>query len=523
MSLEQPVPWPHGATPGDRKIRVLALDGGPSTLANLSFLRELTAWQDEQWRTGDAPAPIFARVLGMTDVIAGTSGGAIIGLWLATRMHELRTAEAPRVLEILDECLAFAMEMYQRLEPDLRGLLRMFTGRSALSLSGHGTKAPPRLWGRLRGERVLGFTEWLDQQYGGQRLHDVPVRVVVPTFQMGFNERLSGPIGPKLFHNLVEGASCAWLSPTATDSWALFAHAGISADGAFHTDPNPRLSDLATWSGAFPMAYPVAGGHVDGAFVANNPSLAAVALARSAMRWKLAERLHTGLPAQPPPAGLGDVEHDHNVDDVRVMSFGSVDARLGSGLLGRIAAGNGGTHPWGYAAWLLNPRDPLLLVGALLGGQVRSENLMTNLVVGSPNVLRVATTPGLSTVSTLLNYLLLPSNKLWQHAQQGSKVWTANGALQLAENARTEAEQTQGEQRAELLALAERWEAQARRIVDDPVHPLDHDDPCRRAIEAGHSAEAGWIADFCFARSWLYSRWLLDADYEMPEGRAGAM
>jgi len=523
MNTIHPVIWPDNGRPATRKFRIISFDGGPSALANLAFLREAVAWREVELTQSGETEPVFWNVIGLADVIAGTSGGAVIACWFASHMKEIREAGPERVLEIVDEAIVFAREMYFRLEPNFRGKFRMLTGRSALTLNGGGTRKPT-LWNRITGDWKQPFPEWLNEQFEGQHLHDVPLRLVIPAFQMGLNDQKSGPLGSKLFHNLVPNASCAFLSDTPSDIGALFAHGGGCDDGTF-TDPNPRLADVAAWSGAFPMAYPVLDGHVDGAFVANNPSAAAVALGREALRWDHAEVLHTGSPAQPPREGPPpDDEHHHQLDDFRVMSFGSVDMRLAHGLIGKLARHQGGNVEWGYGAWALNIMDPLLLLGALLGGQVRSENLLTNLIVGSANVLRVATTPGLALVSLLVRYLLLPSDKLWEEAVRGGKYWAIAGATQLSQDARRRAAEAanadppDNDEFARLAKVSKAWLDESARLINELEGEDVNSDDLVRKLRAGENpVEMGWIADFRFTRDWLYSRWLINADYDAPD------
>jgi hypothetical protein len=529
MSVPYPLPWPPTAEPASRKLRILSFDGGPSALSNLSFLREAIAWQDVGFHPTSAPEPVFYRALGLVDGIAGTSGGAVIACWLATRMDAIRAADPQGVLDILDEGLAFTREMYRRLEPNLYGRARMFLGRSAMTLDGHGTRSPS-LWAQLKGDKRVAFAEWLDGHFEGMRLHDVPVRLFIPTFQMGFNDQVSGPIGAKLFHNLVDDASCAYLTPTPSGVGQLLAHGGPGGDEAF-TQRNPRLADVAAWSSAFPMAYPVLAGHVDGGVVANNPSGAAVSLGREALRWHLGEQLHTGLPAQPPPPELmpdgeervPDKEHHHRLDDFRVWSFGAVDMRFSRGLQARLAKRWKGNLQWGYGSWVFNLLEPLLVVGVLIGAQVRAENLMTNLIIGTANVLRVSTSPGLSLPHLLLRYMLLPSDELWVEAVANGRIWTAAGAQWLAEDARERAVELETqdppdrEGAAQQRVLAARWDAQAERILDELEGRVPKMRKLVRQMRQGRRPDSvEWIADFHFTRAWLSTRWMLDADYETP-------
>jgi patatin-like phospholipase/acyl hydrolase len=199
------------------------------------------------------------------DMFAGSSTGALIALGLA--------AEIP---------LAVIKDLYIEAGP------KIFADKVFDQIRDIGN-----LLGSQYSNKELG--RWLHEIFGSRTLGDLKRKVIVPAFELD-NVRDLQPGEPrrmkaKIFHNLPNREA----------------------------DNDRLLRDVALYTCSAPTLFPVADGFIDGAVVANNPSLCALAQALDRRWWS----------------------HPH-LDDVRLLSIGSGQ---------RITYLEGSRHNWGVVQW----------------------------------------------------------------------------------------------------------------------------------------------------------------------------
>ncbi len=196
-----------------RRYRILSLDGGGvrGWLA-ARLMDRLAESRPGWWRRAD--------------LIAGTSTGALLALGLAT-------GRTPREL----------MSLYERQAPHI------FRDTWLDNLRDLG-----RAVGAQYDDR--GLRRVLREVFGDSRLRDLPVRVLIPAFDL--DNESPDPArrswAPKFFHNFP----------------------GPDSDG------DRLVRDVALYSSAAPTYFPSADGYIDGGVIANNPSMAALAQTQDA-------------------------------------------------------------------------------------------------------------------------------------------------------------------------------------------------------------------------------------------------
>ena len=199
-------------TASGKKIRVLSLDGGPSSTTYVYLLQDIVNQN-----------PAF---LSKIDVIAGNSDGAFLAMYLATRPKE--AFDPANAQATVADMIAFCRNFFDACEPCMPGLgyLRLFSGLASYA-----------------SER--GVEKFLNNAYGSSStLRDLPSgkRVVMPTY------RITG-------------------SPPDT---VIQSNIGERS----HWDVSPTYAALR--SGSFPVLFPLQNGHLDGGVFANNPALCAL-------------------------------------------------------------------------------------------------------------------------------------------------------------------------------------------------------------------------------------------------------
>ncbi len=234
-----------------RRYRILSLDGGGvrGWLA-ARLMDRLDEARPRWWRHAD--------------LLAGTSSGALLALGLAS-------GRTPRELMTLYE--RYALDIFRdHWFDNLRDL-----GRTV------GAQYDDR-----------GLRRILREVFGDLKLRDLPVRVLIPAFDL--DNEVPDPTqrgwAPKFFHNFP----------------------GPDSDG------DRFVRDVALYSSAAPTYFPSADGYIDGGVVANNPSMAALAQTQDSR----------SDDARPPLASIV------------LLSIGTGRPRL------RI---EGRRHDWGLAQW----------------------------------------------------------------------------------------------------------------------------------------------------------------------------
>jgi patatin-like phospholipase/acyl hydrolase len=149
------------------------------------------------------------------------------------------------------------------------------------------------LLGSQYSNKELG--RWLREIFGNRTLGDLKRKVIVPAFELdNIRDLRPGDLRrwkAKLFHNLPNREA----------------------------DNDRLVRDVALYTCSAPTLFPVTDGFIDGAVVANNPSLCALAQALDRRWWS----------------------HPH-LDDVRLLSIGSGQ---------RITYLEGSRHNWGVVQW----------------------------------------------------------------------------------------------------------------------------------------------------------------------------
>lgn len=185
--------------------------------------------------------------------------------------------------------------------------------------------------------------QFLEQRgvLAGRKLRDLAKKVVLTSYEINPLRRAPGMRGPlnwqpKILHNL-------------------------SDDG--HDLDLPAV-DAALSSSASPIVTPIHQGKVDGGLVANNPAMVAITqVLTEAMR---PTQTAAGLPK-----------------DRRAISMLS----LGGGRAHEIVDVT--DNSWGYAHWLLNPSNPLLLLNAFLAGSTEVVSFEAAELLGQTNFFRL--------------------------------------------------------------------------------------------------------------------------------------
>ncbi len=296
-------------------LRVLTIDGGPAALVQVHLLRRM---QEE--------VPGF---LEQTEMFAGTSDGAFLSLFLASRL-----ARGVSGMRALEEAKHFMRRVLEALHATPCGMLSLLSGLGPLDHA-H----------RLRA--MLSSPEG----YGDMKLRDLDRRMLVVSLG-------ADTWAPRLFRNF----------PTASP-------APDAGDGDL------TLVDVALASSAFPLYLPIHGGRggaigdaghfVDGGLVANNPAMCALA---NALQYQMATHKHVNV---------------HHLRDwlpsVRMLSLGAFECGKERSLIERSWLGGllklaCEASPlrawplkrrdvnWGWLQWLV--LRPLFLVDLMAQGSV---------------------------------------------------------------------------------------------------------------------------------------------------------
>lgn len=192
-------------------FNILSIDGGPAAPVQVRMLRRI----EER----------FPGFLASTDMFAGTSDGAMVGMFLASRLPKDYEAAKRISLDLLDDAIEFSNATIRALQPNASAMARFVMGTRPLIDS-------------TRLERVL------DDAFGDMKIAHI--------------ERSA----------LVTSLDC--------DTWQPTNFIKIRND--YSLNCTGTICEAILASAALPMYTPVyraADGHrhLDGVFVANNPSL----------------------------------------------------------------------------------------------------------------------------------------------------------------------------------------------------------------------------------------------------------
>jgi hypothetical protein len=277
--------------------RILSLDGG----GQLEMTSTLLLTEIEKRRPG---------FLARTDMIAGTSAGAMVGLILATQDNPAYLL--PQAEELWEKFFQLSMNSVAGAVLGIFGLGAFFSQQ--------------------------GLQEYLSQPglLGDKTLSELRKKVIITSFDL---EGIDYATGAK-----------TW-KPKVYDNY-----------GRNNPDQMEKAVDVALRSGASPIFYPIKDGFIDGGLFANHPAMVAVSKVFHDWRYGVHNE-EEGVPLpEATPGPEGDPVQD-NLEHLRVFSVGVGENN------NYVPVQNAN---WGYFNWALNPFNPLLVVNALLRGGTKA-------------------------------------------------------------------------------------------------------------------------------------------------------
>ncbi|MDC0708171.1 patatin-like phospholipase family protein [Stigmatella sp. ncwal1] len=244
-------------------------------------------------------------LLNNVDLFTGSSAGAFNAAFLAS--EENPDVALTKILEFWGEVVAM-----NRKAVSIGRSLVALTGASSLLDSSY-------------------MRDFFISYFGANlKLGDLKRKVAIPSFQLDGRRKGLRSWKAKIFHN----------STHPSDS-----------------DLNELVVDVLMRSGSPPLSYPIyqgmeeqGSGYVDGGLFANNPSLVGLAQAISNLSRKNGQAQVETMESEQP-----------DLTDILLMSFGN--GCRSTYLTPHFC---NGTANWGFSKWLLDIRDPMVLVKMLL-------------------------------------------------------------------------------------------------------------------------------------------------------------
>jgi hypothetical protein len=233
--------------------RILSLDGG----GQLEMTSTLLIQEIEKRRPG---------FLARTDMIAGTSAGAMVALILATQDDPAPLL--PATEELWERFFMLSMN-------SLAGAVLGLVGLGAF-------------FSHQRLEQFLGQPSLL----GSKTLGELRKKVIITSFDL---EAIDNTTGAK-----------TW-KPKVYDNY-----------GKDNPDLLEKAVDVALRSSAAPIMFPIVDGHIDGGVFANHPAM--VAVSKVFHDWRVSPI--NGVPLPQGGVGPGEDPVQENLDDLRVLSIG---------------------------------------------------------------------------------------------------------------------------------------------------------------------------------------------------------
>ncbi len=341
--------------------RILSFDGATATALQVRLL---------EYYERDCPG-----FMAKTDVFAGTSDGALMGLYLAQHCND----DNANNLEAIKGARSFSDELIPMFQFGLGKMLKFASGWLPFCYSGD-------------------YEDLLARTYGQQPLADLDNKVIAVAFNvMQWMPYVFSNLGPPGGEDLPTGPTI----PSSFDPGDVFPPEA----------PQSSVFDAAMASSAAPMALPLRRVNdkaisVDGGLTANNPTL--LALARTC-EWmantKDARRVREQLP------------------NLRVMSLGATESprarrRIVQGFVPNCLAFRD-LH-WGWKQWL--PLRPLLLMQMLFQGQVNTVDYECSRFLSPEQYLRVE--PPMEQVKTMLELVFSPAQCLIKKLdEQAERLW----------------------------------------------------------------------------------------------------
>lgn len=323
-------------------IKVLAMDGGNGINTAILLQRVESASAQQNY-------------LNQIDIFAGTSAGGINALFFAA---------SDNPAQALSHIQQFWMEVDRSILDGLKAdevVQKAIAGVQTHPLnplmSDHWQEIGGEIFRTVLGvgEAITGWRslflndvlkQFLTKYFGENRtLGSLKRGVIVVTFELD-NRKLGIDRGwaPRIFTNLP--------------------YTSTGKHGAMKKSTTPdmeeKIVDVAMRTSAAPLELPIyqsseggteQSGYVDGGLVANNPSMIALT--------SILSTLSSGT-AQQPAQSLA-----HSLSQIHMLSVGT-----GRNLVGKAQFLDpqfiGGSAPWGYRQWMLDPTNPFILIDAFL-------------------------------------------------------------------------------------------------------------------------------------------------------------
>ncbi len=316
-----------------KAYRILSMDGGIGN-NTATVLRMISAELKKRATEGQVTDPITKELVNKThfldyvNLYAGTSAGGINSLFLA---NQISSENAIDTIDAFWKQINFSLAA---------GLLP----GSILDLILNPVGFMVELALKLTGFRsVLQNTYYLNAlraNFDGKTLYDLEKNVCLVSFKLD-NEKINDPASrkwkPKIFNNFLKD-----------------------------DDNKEFIVDVALRTSALPIELPIVQssvtqtgpGYVDGALVANNPSMVA-----------LAQILHEKR--KDPPGHFKEIEREH----ILMLSLGT-----GANLIGQASyvapTFTGGIASWGVNEWLLGAGNPPWLPNLWLDNLLKGQWLL---------------------------------------------------------------------------------------------------------------------------------------------------
>jgi patatin-like phospholipase/acyl hydrolase len=331
-------------------FRIISMDGGNGLFTAL-LLRELSAAVQQKTQSKTAP-PIIANA----NLLAGTSAGGINALLLAQQ-------ESPD--DHLQELTHDWIEILASLLPQpghaaLPPNPLLFPAKVILDLlqAGASLAATVSGWRSVLDNSAL--QQVVKKHLGQTTLGDLRQAVVVVSFQLDNEDPAPQQRRwkPRLFNNF-----------RGSDD-----RGELCADVAVRTSAQPVMLPI------FQSSTGQGCGYVDGAYVANNPTMAGLAEMANFVR----KQDDSGTVASEP----------WDVASVQVLSIGAGVRQMfpsPNNYLGppQVQYQNGSAH-WGYLPWLLNPTAPFTLLNMFLQSASEEVDFQARALLGAENLHRLA-------------------------------------------------------------------------------------------------------------------------------------
>jgi len=318
------------------------------------------------------------RFLNHADVFVGTSAGGINSLLLAAQDNGKRDAFIPSLYNLWGDLLLAMLplppshlppEVVQRLGPfgplvyPLQ--LAQYLVQLGLSLTGFHNLV-----------NNTSLRTQLQAQLGTRTLGELSGKVAVVSLQLD-NEALN-PVDRR------------WTSKIFTNV--------LRPNDSSNVDVRELCIDVALRTSAQPIYFPIfqsisggGPGFIDGGYVANNPSMVAIAQALSMLSAEPGARAFSNS-STPALAGASAPGEPAAPAKVLMLSLGAGGRNMfpGPSYLGPAQVPFvGGNSYWGYASWLLNPFAPFLLLNVFLQGQGDEASFQALNVLSAANYRRL--------------------------------------------------------------------------------------------------------------------------------------